>query len=296
MMITVKTGILPEDVKQSAKHVIFVEGKDDNSFDRLVLRTLFQDRIDVKPLGPSYHIRSAAEAFYKHHPNYYFLIDRDHYDDHFVEACWKNFPDLQTHNLLVWRRRELENYFIIPEYLSNSSYLRVSQDRLCQVIRDEAQKRLFMDVANQVILFVREQLKENWIQLFTDVNQFQSKEKALVQLQSRNEFDIFMGKTVSLMHRENIVTKFEEVLKRLTGAAFPMNYGQGTWLEEISGKEIFHAVSNCCFKVQDQTGSILQGRIQLNEIVKDLLKKPLEVQPPDFQLLHAMIINRIHTS
>ncbi|MFB3787373.1 MAG: hypothetical protein ACE15F_13495 [bacterium] len=296
MMITVKTGILPEDVKQSAKHVIFVEGKDDNSFDRLVLRTLFQDRIDVKPLGPSYHIRSAAEAFYKHHPTYYFLIDRDHYDDHFVEACWRNFPDPQTHNLLVWRRRELENYFIIPEYLSNSSYLRVSQDCLCQVIRDEAQKRLYMDAANQVILFVREKLKENWIQLFSHLDQFLTKEAALEQLRMRKEFDIYKSKAVCLVDEQNIAIRFEEILSRLTGDVSLLTYGQGTWLEEISGKEIFHAVANRCLEVKDQNGNILRGRIQLNEIVKDLLKKPLDVQPPDFQQLHEMIIKRIRTS
>ncbi len=109
-MAGVKKGPRPEEIRQSARHTLFVEGRSPDSIDPIVLQELFKGlSVRVEPLGPSYHIKSAAEALYRQHPDYYFLIDRDHYYDDFVEKCWRNFPDPDTNNLLVWRKRELEN-------------------------------------------------------------------------------------------------------------------------------------------------------------------------------------------
>jgi len=116
-MITVTANPRAEDVRQGAKHVLFVEGKDENALDPLVLREIVAPPVEVKALGPSYHISAVAEALHRHHPSYYFLVDRDHYDDDFVEKCWTRFPDPDTSNLLVWRRRELENYCTAPDCL-----------------------------------------------------------------------------------------------------------------------------------------------------------------------------------
>lgn len=41
-----------------------------------------------------------------------FVEGRDHHKHDFVEGCWKNFPDPDTDHLLVWRCREIENYFL----------------------------------------------------------------------------------------------------------------------------------------------------------------------------------------
>jgi len=80
--------------------------------------------IRIRPLGPSYSVKSVAEALHPFHPTYYFLIDRDyHHNDDFVGRCWDNFPDPATHNLLVWRYREIENYFLEPDYLAYSDFL-----------------------------------------------------------------------------------------------------------------------------------------------------------------------------
>ena len=98
--------------------------------DPKILNTLLPDEIRIELLGPSFSVKSVAEALHKHHTTYDFLIDRDHHDDEFVDRCWKEFPNPDTHNLLVWRHREIENDFLDPEYLSCSQYCRATEEFL----------------------------------------------------------------------------------------------------------------------------------------------------------------------
>ena len=102
-MISVKKSIRSEEIRFRGEHILFVEGKDKNAVDPKVLSQLFDNKIRVEPLGASFSVKSVSEALYLHHPSYYFLIDRDHQDDDFVQKCWKNFPAPETHNLLIWR-------------------------------------------------------------------------------------------------------------------------------------------------------------------------------------------------
>lgn len=153
-MITVKTPIRADEVRLGAQHVLFVEGKDQNSVDPKTLSTLLPDEIRVEPLGPSFSVQSVAEALHQHHPTYYFLIDRDHHDDDFVNRCWEEFPNPDTHNLLVWRRREIENYFLDPEYISRSSYCCATKESISGQIVQCARRRVYLDVANQVIVSI----------------------------------------------------------------------------------------------------------------------------------------------
>ncbi|MDA3787023.1 MAG: hypothetical protein PF503_00775 [Desulfobacula sp.] len=130
-MVSLKRGIRAEEVRLQGQHVLFVEGKDRSSVDPKVLGELFgTDTIKIEPLGPSYSIKSVAQALYSYHPTYYFLIDRDHHDDDFVAQCWNHFPDPDKYNLLVWKRREIENYFLDPNYLFQSKYREVSQEEI----------------------------------------------------------------------------------------------------------------------------------------------------------------------
>ncbi|MBF0566686.1 MAG: hypothetical protein HQK89_15785, partial [Nitrospirae bacterium] len=73
-MVNFDTGNRPEEV--SDKHVLFVEGESEESVDPEIITELFDEMIEVKPLGSSYSIKSVAQALYKYHPTYYFLIDR----------------------------------------------------------------------------------------------------------------------------------------------------------------------------------------------------------------------------
>jgi hypothetical protein len=40
-------------------------------------------------------------------------------------------------------------------------------------------------------------------------------------------------------------------------------------------------------------GKFLHGKVKLNEVVKDLIRKPINEQPDDFQRLYEIISRRI---
>ena len=187
-MIQVRTGIRAEEVRAGGEHVLFVEGSEDGSLDQAALRALLRGTLRIETMGPAYSVRSAAQALARHHPRYYFLIDRDHYDDAFVERSWQNFPDPETDNLLVWRRREIENYFLDPAFLAESAYCQAEESELTTTLVAAAQERLFLDVANSVVSSIREEQKWTWIEHFTNPADFASKEAALDRLVAEEAF------------------------------------------------------------------------------------------------------------
>ena len=289
----VRTGIRSEDIRFQAGHTLFVEGKDQNAFDPKVLSELFDPRLSIKPLGPAYSIKSVAEALHLHHPTYYFLIDRDHHKIEFINRCWHNFPNPDTHNLLVWRRREIENYFLDPNYLIQSRFCRVQQDDLAQQILQFANKRLFLDVANHVIISIREDLKEKWIEIFSNPDDFSSKEIALEKLNQANEFDQHRIRVANAVSAEEVERRFGECLEAMTNGNDQLAFGSGDWLDRVSGKEILAQVINSrCFQVRARDGTVLQGREKIDEIAKDLLRNA-EYIPADFTELKRLIAKRI---
>ena len=226
-MIIIKHDVRPEEIRQSARHILFVEGNDKNSVDPKVLSGLLQNIIRVEPLGASFHIRSAAQAFYKYHPDYYFLIDRDHHESSFIKKCWDNFPDPTTDNLLIWPRREIENYFLIPEYLMNSSYLNVSEDVLKACIIKECKRRLYLDAVNQVIITIREDLKENWISTFKDIAGFGTKKSAIAKLIQASEFISYKKKVSSKVTKNALENRFNKIFNEFTDGKDEIEYGCG---------------------------------------------------------------------
>lgn len=294
-MISVKKGIRAEEVRQGSQHVLFVEGRDKNSLDPHVLGELFEDVIKIETLGASFSVRSAAEALFSYHPTYYFLIDRDHYEDDFIERCWENFPDPETHNLLIWRRREIENYFLDPEYLSKSEFCCVTQKELAQKILQCASQRLFLDVANYVVTSIREELKRNWIQKFSNPEEFQTKEMALDKLKNTKEFGQYRANVEQKVSCDEVERRFLKYLQRMTGGKEQLVFGRGDWLDMIQGKQVLAQIINsACFKVQTRDGAALAGREKLNEIVKKLLKNSSIKQPEDFVRLKQLINTRIY--
>lgn len=291
MSIAVTPNPRGEEILQSAQHVLFVEGKDQTALDPTVLRELLP-MLTVKALGGAYHIQSAAEALFRHHPTYYFLIDRDHYDDETVERTWKQFPDPERSNILIWRRRELENYFIIPEYAALSQYCRDAGKLRHEVLRC-CRQRVYFDAANAVLAQVREELKQNWITLFTNPDEITSRGDALDKLVERREFSRQSQRTARILGKETIQARLQKILELFTDGQEPLEYGCGKWLEFISGKPIFASVAGKCFEVRDLKGVSLQGSEQQKEIAKDLLRLDFQQQPPDFQELHKMIQEKI---
>ncbi|NQT34691.1 hypothetical protein HQ587_05835 [bacterium] len=291
-MIRAETIVRSGEYKQSSEHTLFVEGIE-TSLDTKVIEKLLHERIRVKPFGPSSHIAAAARALVKEHPNYYFLIDRDHYDDNYIQKRWDRFPDPDEANLLVWFRRELENYFIIPEYLLKSQYLVKSEDELRALILKLSKERLFLDAVNLVIIQIREELKEKWIQIFENVTEFTSRRNAINKLLNMPEFMEHKHRLSRLIGSKRLENHFTAILESLTGGKESLEYGRGHWLEMLKGKRILPTVINECFSVRDAKGNYLQGSDRVNEVVKDLVRKPLEEQPDDFQRLYNVINARI---
>ncbi len=294
-MIQVTKGIRPEEVKQRSRHVLFVEGRGSDSFDPQIIGELFDGMIRIEPLGASYSVKSVAEALHPFHPTYYFLIDRDHHhDDDIVNDYWKNFPDPETHNLLIWKYREIENYFLEPDYLVYSDFLKVSRSALESKIKTFCQQRLYLDVANHVIVSIREELKRNWIQKFKNSAEFSTRDQALVKLHNSDAFETFKNDVAATIDKNDIERRFDDILNTMTNGTEQLEFGKGKWLEMTQGKKVFAQVINSnCFRVADLEGNLLQGKDKINQVAKNLLRKELAKQPDDFRKLKTLVEDRL---
>ncbi|MFZ4596395.1 MAG: hypothetical protein ACOYOF_19215 [Verrucomicrobiaceae bacterium] len=295
-MSTVQTAGQAKEINGRAGHWLFVEGKDNEAFDPVVLKALLANdlpAVNVRALGSCEDIRQAAKAMVHMHPSYYFLIDRDGRSHDFVSKSWSSFPDLTTYNLLVWRRRELENYFLDPSYLKASQYLVISEDELAAKIQNNAQQRLFLDAANLVLLELRDELMRPPEAAFRQPEQFQDRSTALAKLLGCQGLAEKKSETARLVEPSLIESRFDTWLDRMSDGRTKLEYGYGQWLELMSGKEMFNAVVNEAFKVKKIDGSFLTGKDKNKEVVRKLLELPLHLQPQDFQELVNLIKRRV---
>ena len=220
-MVQIRTAIPSEEV---GGYVLFVEGSEGGLDQEALQVLLWHNRLRIEVMGPSYSVRNAAQALAQHHPRYYFLTDRDHYDNEFVEKSWTDFPDPDKDNLLVWRRREIENYFLDPSFLVKSRYCRASETELEATLVRVAQGRVFLDVANSVISSVREEQKWTWINHFTNPEHFASRGAAVEQLISHEAF-VERGRQVSgMLSRDKLAERFETSLAAMTGGGETLTY------------------------------------------------------------------------
>jgi len=296
-MTSIRQGVEAEEVRQAARYILFVEGSSENAIDPEALRTLLDNTpIQIKAMGPSSHIRSVAEALHKHYPYYFFLVDRDFHDDNAVERCWQQFPSEDTCNLLIWRRKELENYFLIPEYLARSKGLHCSIEKLKEHIWNLARERIFLDAANMVIVDCREKMKKKWVEEFSNARamDFRTKEDALDQLLKKEEFAHKVSDVSEKLHQNTLAQCFEEIVRKLFGGESELTYGKGSWLEMVSGKSLLPTVINRCFRVRAR-GKSLQGQERLMAVIKELLRLPLAEQPDDFKDLHRLIALQVQS-
>jgi hypothetical protein len=287
----VKTEVRSGEIRRV--HTLFVEGTyPEEGIDPVILKELFDERVQVYSLGGAHHIESAAQALSKHHPDYYFLIDRDHRDDEFVDNCWNNFPHPEKANLLVWRKREIENYFIDPDYLSKSNYLKKNAD-IASEIRKFCNHRLFLDIVNRVIVSIREDHKSEWIKCWSNPSEFKNYEEAEAKLVSMNQFHDHACRVTENVQDSKLKGMLRQEYERFSGNEYPLQYGKGDWLNLVSGKEILNQAITQCFDVKDQRGNTLQGKDKSKEVVRQLIRLGASEQPQDFQDLRKLIMSRI---
>lgn len=283
-------GVNATQVLQTAQHKLFVEGKDNQEFDVAVIRELLITNeltaIGVEAMGGCDNVRSAAQALIYQHPSYYFLIDRDDQDQTTVDESWNKFPDLSAYNMLIWHKRELENYFIDPDYLEKSEYLKPKpKTKVRQRILMECQQRLFLDAANLTLLRISRELQKPLIDKhFKTKEKFVDKDAGIQQLtQCFQTIDTRKTELVTVLEENNVKKIYSDFVEELSGGLPQLEYGSGTWLNRMSGKEVFHVIANDCFQVKSASGEILTGTQQNSQIAKQLVRLPLVQQPTDFQ-------------
>jgi hypothetical protein len=289
-------GVNATQVLQGAKHKLFVEGNDNQEIDAVIIQELLKNNeltaIEVQTMGGCDNVRSAAQALIYQHPSYYFLIDRDDQDQTTVDKSWQNFPDLNAYNMLIWHKRELENYFIDPDYLEKSSFLKSNAD-VRQRILKECNHRLFLDAANLTLYALSRELRKPLaIKHFANPAQFQNKNDGVLQLEqltlANKATDV-----VNILEKNAVKNIYSDFVDELSEGVIPLKYGSGTWLERMSGKEVFRVIANDCFQVLNASNVLLTGKAQNKQIAKELVKLPLDQQPSDFQELVNLLRKRV---
>lgn len=294
--MNVQTGVAASQVLRAAGHVVFVEGGNDDAFDPTVVRELLKanglQMMTVSAIGACDNGVEAAKAMVWKHPTYYFVADRDGRDDTFVENSWANFPQPNTRNLLFWRKRELENYFIEPDYLRRSEFHAKTLNELQERILTEAQRRYFLEAANLVLQKIRSAIMTPPTAWFTQVETFANRSDALRALQNSPELQQRGDEISAALSSQERERMLDEILHLLSGGNTQLQYGTGEWLNLMSGKQIFRAIAGEVFRVPNASGVPIHGRDQNNEVAKELLRKPLNHQPADFQQLVALLKNK----
>lgn len=285
------------EVEQDEKHKLFVEGNDSNGFDRAVLQKVLNNLVKIESMGPSYHIKSVAQALYPSHPTYYFLVDRDDEPDSTVDKSWDDFPDPDSNNLLYWRCKELENYFLSPNFICSSPFFAATKNEYIKKLEEEATKRVYLDAANLAIAHLRYKLNSNWIKCIKGLEKCKNRESALATLKILNSACSSKKEEVNrLLTEENLVATFEEKLDFLLGGEEICRMGKGRWIEFMSGKELLKVMVNgSMFKVTNREGKLLQGDEKLKQLCLRLIKSGKSL-PEDFCRLKNLIKNRIDSN
>jgi hypothetical protein len=289
-LIRAETGTRPEEIRQAAEHTLFVEGLADDGFDSgVLLDLLWKTKITIRGLGPSRYVKAAADALHPNHPHYYFLIDRDHNSDEEVEKSWQKFPDPSFSNLLIWRKREIENYFLTPDYFLLSPYANTTKEAYETILCQEAAKQVFLDAANMVITTIREQLKQEWIAHFETIAGFENADAARTRLIQLPNWEAQRKKSEKLLKRDAIEKQFSEHIKNLLDGEPLPKLGKGRWLDLMHGKRLLKIMVSKCTHVTDRNGAVVNGKEKLRQFIRSLMELPFSQQPTDFQSLYNLM-------
>jgi hypothetical protein len=291
-------GVSPSAVNQAAQHKLFVEGSDNQEIDPIVIQELLVNNsltaIAVIGMGACHNVRSAAQALIKEYPLHYFLIDRDDQDQVTVDKSWQSFPNPDEYNMLIWHKRELENYFIDADYIQKSIYLKPEID-IQQRILAECNRRIFLDAANLTLLSIsRELQKPLSISHFGNRDEFRDQNAGILKLDELSaRMDDRKVLVNTILDKGTVNQRYFEFIEELSGGTIPLQYASGDWLERMSGKEIFRAIANQCFEVKDLQGNFVTGKDKNKIIAKGLVRLPLQQQPSDFQELIRLLKNKV---
>ncbi len=293
-MVKVRENVPASDVLNNAKHILFVEGTP-TGLDVTVLRELVP-RVRVEPLGPSLSVQSVATALHPFHPDYWFIVDRDDLADSVVELSWQRFPNPDENNLLIWRRKELESYFLEPAWVRSSKYWNKPSDDesvLIAWLEQEATAVLWFEAAKRVVLSKRNAVKRLDAPLFKlgeirglsrdDVIQRLIESPAIHALRSLQSVGL---------EDTQLRAAFGDEVQVLSDGVTPLKIGKGRWRELIGAKALFSQMINQFYLVPDlanPAGPPLSGRDAERAVAVDLLRNHSEFMPHDFAELSKFL-------
>lgn len=275
--------------------VLYVEGASEDTIDVVFLKKLLKDVIEVRPLNCSLSINAVSQAMKNIYPHWLFLTDRDHMGETDVEKSWRDFAE-SGKNLLIWRKRMIESYFIDADYISQSEWFKKDKtvDGLKQRIKEICKDRIFFDIAGMVIVELRQQQKDTWVEIKAPAGfmGYTSKEEALNTILANEEIKERKNRVAEMMDPDNIREIFEKHCEEMLGSSSEPEYGCGKWQDLTDAKSIFPSIVNEFFRVEGANGKVLQGPTAQIGLMKSLADKNYS-QPPDFVELISLMEEKI---
>lgn len=98
---------------------------------------------------------------------------------------------------------------------------------------------------------------------------------------------------VACSHPDALAERLLALIDEWTGGRETLEFGHGTWLARLRGKEVFPTVAARGFKLVSTEKRTLQGPQMQRELAKSLLRRPLAEQPQDLQDLRRLIETRV---
>lgn len=287
-----QTDVAPEAFGQRAERRLYVEGEPD-SIDREVVSILTKGLgLSISSLGTSSNIRVAVNALHADHPTYAYLIDRDYLDTPLVEDAWRDFPNPNKGNLLIWRKRSIENYFLDVEWLSKSNlFVQEKKAYLIQKLERVARERVFLDAANLTVGIARGTLFKNSMTFDNNAQRYRSLAEGKAALLARQEWQSIPETIASAFAHRNIETIYENFVADMLGpAAVVPKYGHGTWADCMDAKPLANAIfESSAFKVPSNSGARkLSALEKRSAIVRDLIESGVGL-PNDFTEVRRML-------
>lgn len=279
------------------ERVLYVEGRKGSLDPHALTPLLAPFAVDVRAIGGCDELaaavralrwadEAAADLIAKR--EHYCILDRDHRSDEEVEATWEG-PFTGELPLLYWRRHEIENYFVEPEFLIQSRYVKNSatvakMERKLLVV---AREHVYLDAANLVIKELRAKSKHFELEEFKlKEAAFGSPDEARESLLSARNYDACKRRRSRLFGKKRLTSRFDHYLGLMVGksAECPLGMGQGRWLQLMEGSKLAPAViAGQFFQVPRGDGGNLQGRPMFRRVVEDLMRRfdELEYKPQD---------------